>query len=307
MRNFRTASSFTSRNTSSTPPILTLMLYHYSVARAASQGSGPDSGTLASRMARGCSSTAPEHRIEGSKPGRTGLLLKPGGLDARDAPAFRFLGEDDSHANAARIWFLKLIGGFPCQRDQYGFAAHKLHVLDFSQSPGPPLRGENDFCSLMDVRGANPKSASSIHKLPIGGKHSGEGSCLAVTPCVHKLLHGYYFFRGLLLWIDGRASQLFSEPIERQPAFGQEAGGKAAVFAQNTEEQVVRADIFVSQPFRLLRSFFQDARALRAKRHFHCGGNPLATLDLGFDFLTDRLLSAFFAKKFASKRVILAQ
>src|SRR5579859_2320498 len=269
MRSFRTASSFTSRNTSSTPPALTLMLYHYSVARAASQGSGPDSGTFASRMARGCSSTAQERRLEGSKPGRTGLVLKPGSLDARDAPAFRFLGEDDSHANTAGIWYLKFIGGFPCQRDEYGFAAHKLHVLDISQSPGPSLRGENKFCSLMNARRANPQSALGVNKLSIDRKHSGKGSSLAVTPCVHKLLHGYYFFRSLLLWINGRASQLFSEPIERQPAFGQEAGGKAAVFAQNSDEQVLRADIFVSQPFRLLRSFFQDARALRAKRHFH--------------------------------------
>src|SRR5229473_4385471 len=41
MRSLRTANSLTSRNISSAPPALTLMLYHYSVATPPSQGSAP--------------------------------------------------------------------------------------------------------------------------------------------------------------------------------------------------------------------------------------------------------------------------
>jgi hypothetical protein len=49
----RTASSFTSRNKSETPPALTLMLYHYSVARAASQGTEPFSAAFCALDGKG--------------------------------------------------------------------------------------------------------------------------------------------------------------------------------------------------------------------------------------------------------------
>jgi hypothetical protein len=117
------------------PPALTLMLYHYSVAGAASQGTGLLSGTFAAGLARGGSSTG---NREGSLNGCAARLgLKAGGLDTDDAPAFRFLSEDDGHADAAGIRFFELSGGFPDQGRHCGFTANELNIFDFSDRLGP--------------------------------------------------------------------------------------------------------------------------------------------------------------------------
>src|SRR5580700_8575747 len=111
------------------------MLYHYSVARAASQGTGPISGAFAARLARGGSSTS--GRKSGLNGCGAGLGLETGGLNADDAPTFRFLSEDDGHANAAGIRFFELSGRFPHQGRHGRFTADELNIFDFSDRLGP--------------------------------------------------------------------------------------------------------------------------------------------------------------------------
>jgi hypothetical protein len=184
------------------PPALTLMLYHYSVARAASQGTGPLSGTFAARLAKGGSST--DGRKSGLHGYCAGLGLKTGGLDAHDAPAFRFLSEDDGHANAAEIRFFELSRGFPHQGRHGGFAADEVNIFDFSDGLGPTRSGEDESCRFMDARRTNPQVALRVYKLAIRGKHPRKLGCLTKAPYPCNLHHGNNFFRGLLeflLWI----------------------------------------------------------------------------------------------------------
>src|SRR5580704_8175806 len=154
------------------------MLYHYSVAGAASQGTGPLSATFAARLARGGSST--DSRKTGLTSGCAGLRLESGGLHTRDAPAFRFLRQNDGHANAAGIWFLRLRCGFPDQRRHGGFAADELDIFDFSDSLGPSRCAEDAFCSLPDLLGTNPQIPVRIHKLAPQGEQARKISRLAV-------------------------------------------------------------------------------------------------------------------------------
>src|SRR5277367_2137801 len=125
------------------PPSITLMLYHYSVARAASQGTGLLFGTFAAWLARGGSSTGGRESCHRLNRCRAGLRLKTGGLDADDAPAFRLLSEDDGHAYAAWVWFFELAGRFPYQAHHGSFGTDELNIFDFSDRLGPARRGED--------------------------------------------------------------------------------------------------------------------------------------------------------------------
>src|SRR5271155_5194003 len=139
------------------PPPITLMLYHYSVARAASQGTGALSGAFAAWLARGGSST------RGSKSGLNGCCagsgLKTGGLSAHDAPAFRFLSQDDGHADAARIGLFLLCGRFPHQGRHDGFAADELNIFDFSDRLGPRRGREDKPRCFVNALRTNPQIA----------------------------------------------------------------------------------------------------------------------------------------------------
>src|SRR5580700_4057716 len=202
MRSFRTASSFTSRNKSGKPPPLTLMLYHYSVARAASQGTGTLSGAFAARLARGGSSTS--GRRIGLDRCCAGCGLKTGDLNPGNCPAIGFLRENDRHPDAAGIWLFLFCGRFPPQGRHDGFAANELNIFDLSDRLGPARSGEDKSCGFLDARRTNPQVALHVYKLAIRGKHPCKLSCLTEAPYPRNLHHGNNFCRGILefsLWI----------------------------------------------------------------------------------------------------------
>src|SRR5208282_1348240 len=251
------------------PPSITLMLYHYSVARAASQGTGPLSGTFAACWARGGSSTGGKKR--GLNRCSAGLMLKTGGLDTDDAPAFRFLGQDNGHAHAAGIRFFELSGGFPHQGGHGGFTADELNIFDFADRLGPASSGEDKSCCFVDALRTNPQIALRVHKLAIRGKHRGKLCRLTIAPCLCNLHHGNKFRRGLLefpLLIVQRTNQFFADLIERQAALLQKTGSQTILFVKNSEKYMFRSDVLGSEPLRLFGSFIQDALALRTDRNF---------------------------------------
>jgi hypothetical protein len=164
------------------------MPYHYSVARAASQGTGLDSGTFAAWMARGGSSTGVQKSgLDGCG---TGAWLETSSLDAGDRPAIRFLGENDGHANTARIRLFELNSCFPGKTEHDGLASHELNVFDVSLGVGPTGQRENAFCGVADARWTNPQIALGIHELAIGGKHRCKLKSLAICPGEHERMHG---------------------------------------------------------------------------------------------------------------------
>jgi hypothetical protein len=70
---------------------------------------------------------------------------------------------------------------------------------------------------------------------------------------------------------------------------------------------MLRANMFLAKPLGLFKSQVQNASRLRAAWHLHGSGQLLTTLDLGFDFLTEGLRSAFLVKELPSEPVTLAE
>ncbi len=102
--------------------------------------------------------------------------------------------------------------------------------------------------------------------------------------------------------IGGRVCQLLRKPIQRQAARGQALSRAATVFAEDSEQEVLGANMFLAKPLRFFRSQVQDAFRLRGEWHLHGSREPLTTRDLGFDFLSEGLRSALPVKEFPRER-----
>ena len=67
------------------------------------------------------------------------------------------------------------------------------------------------------------------------------------------------------------------------------------------------ASTFLAKPFRFFRSQVQNASGLGAEWHLHGSGEPLTTLDLRFDFLSEGWHSAFLVKELLSEPAMLGE
>ena len=67
----------------------------------------------------------------------------------------------------------------------------------------------------------------------------------------------------------------------------QNLGGKALFFAQQTQQQMLGANVLVGKAFGLFRGVGEHALAFVAQRQVHGGGNLLANGGVTFDLFSD--------------------
>src|SRR5467141_2320195 len=84
-------------------------------------------------------------------------------------------------------------------------------------------------------------------------------------------------------FFTGRARQLFPQRGKPEAAFHQDFRAEALFFAQDAEEQMLGADVLMTEALRFFRRHVKDALALRAERHFDGRRDALADGDAGFD------------------------
>ncbi len=85
------------------------------------------------------------------------------------------------------------------------------------------------------------------------------------------------------------AGQLFANLRKLQAALLQNLGGEALLFAQQTQEQMLGADVLVAQPLGFFGRIGQHALALVRKRQVDAGRDLFANGGVRLDLLADRL------------------
>ena len=94
---------------------------------------------------------------------------------------------------------------------------------------------------------------------------------------------------------------------QAQAALVQNLGGKALLFAQQAEQQMLGADVLVVQPLGFLGAIGQHALALVAQRQIDRGRNLLADGGVAFDLLANRFDRRVGAQKAIRQRLVFAQ
>ena len=95
------------------------------------------------------------------------------------------------------------------------------------------------------------------------------------------------FGRAAVVFSPGRAREFFAQRGEAQAALHQNLGAEALLFAQDSEEQVLGADVLHAEALRFFAGHIEDALALRAERHFDGGRNAFADRDACLDLFAD--------------------
>ena len=103
------------------------------------------------------------------------------------------------------------------------------------------------------------------------------------------------------------AAQLIAEHVEAQPAFMQHLGGKRFVLPQQSQQQVLRPDMFVREALRLFRREGKHALALLAQRQVNRSRDFLARRRSSLNLFTDGLNRSVGAQKTVRQRLIFAQ
>jgi hypothetical protein len=80
-----------------------------------------------------------------------------------------------------------------------------------------------------------------------------------------------------------RATPLFQQ--DGQVATLKDTGSQAFILTSDCEEEMLRADVDMAEPFRFLGGAVEDALIFLAQRHFRVRGNAFANLVMRFDFL----------------------
>ena len=135
------------------------------------------------------------------------------------------------------------------------------HALDFIVAP-------NQRIELL-VHGALRQVARKLRKQRL----------LAALPFAALLL------RGLLL---RRSLQFLADRRQAQPALGQDLRRKALLFAQQSQQQVFRADVLVRKPLGLFRRVRQHPLALVRERQIDRGRHLLPYRRMPFNLLPNR-------------------
>ena len=114
----------------------------------------------------------------------------------------------------------------------------------------------------------------------------------------------------------GRLEDIFSE-LDRcdllahlrqaQAALMQDVGGETLLFAQQSEQQMLGADVLVIQPLGFLRAIGQHALALMAQRQIDRGRNLLAQRGVRFDLLANGFYRRAGAQKAIGERLVFPQ
>ena len=104
-----------------------------------------------------------------------------------------------------------------------------------------------------------------------------------------------------------RARQLLADGRKPQPALVQDLGGKAFLFAQQAEQQVLGADVLVVQPLGFFGAVSQHALALVAQRQIDRSRNLLPDRGVPFDLLADGIDRGVRAQEPVGQRLIFAQ
>src|SRR6185437_1339790 len=85
-----------------------------------------------------------------------------------------------------------------------------------------------------------------------------------------------------------RAGELFPDGGETETALMQDFGGETFLFAEQAEQEVLRADVLVIQTFRFFGAIGEDALALMTEGEVDGGGHLVADGCVAFDLLADR-------------------
>src|SRR5438477_271557 len=102
------------------------------------------------------------------------------------------------------------------------------------------------------------------------------------------------------------AREFLAQRREAQTALHQDLGAEALFFPQDSQQQVLRANVLVTQPLRFFRGHVQDALALRAQGHFHRRGNALANGDARLNLFTNGFDRALLAQEAVGQSFVLA-
>src|SRR5882724_1835252 len=109
--------------------------------------------------------------------------------------------------------------------------------------------------------------------------------------------------RGLF---PGRARQFFTQRGEAQAALHQDLRPEALLFAQDSEEQMLGANMLDAETFGFFAGHIEDSLALRAERHFDRGRNTFADGDASFDLFADRFNRALLPQEAIGQCFVLA-
>ena len=107
-------------------------------------------------------------------------------------------------------------------------------------------------------------------------------------------------------FFTGAARQFFAQRREPQAALLQDFRAKALLFAQDSEQQMLGADVPVPEALGFFRGEIQDAFGFLAERHFHGRGDALANGDALFDLLADGFDRAVRTQETIGQRLVLA-
>ena len=103
------------------------------------------------------------------------------------------------------------------------------------------------------------------------------------------------------------AGELFADGEQLEAALVQDLRGKAFLFAQQTEEQMLGADVFVREPLGLFRGIGQDALAFIRERQIDGGRDLLADGGVAFNLFTNGFDRGVRAKKAVGECLVFAQ
>jgi hypothetical protein len=103
------------------------------------------------------------------------------------------------------------------------------------------------------------------------------------------------------------ARQFFADGRKPQAALVQNLGGKALFFAQQTQQQMLGANVFVRKPFRLFRGIGQHALAFIAQGQIDRSRDLLPDRGVAFDLFADRFHRRMGAQETVGQGLIFAQ
>ena len=104
-----------------------------------------------------------------------------------------------------------------------------------------------------------------------------------------------------------RTRQFFADGGQPEAPLVQDLRREALFLAQQTEQQVLRADVLVAQALGFLRTVGQDAFAFVAEGQIHAGGNLLADGGVSFNLLSNGFYGSMGPQKTVRQRFVLAQ
>ena len=110
----------------------------------------------------------------------------------------------------------------------------------------------------------------------------------------------------LHLFLRG-ALHLLADGLQLQPALVQNLGGKALLFPQQPEQQMLGADVLVRKPLGLFGGIGQHALALIAERQIDAGRNLLADGRVPLDLLADGVHRRMLPEEAIGQSFVLAQ